>query len=197
LTRSQTLGGQCFLIRRVIPSASPRWHRRSYFPPEYRERRLQDPRQLLARLKGRWREVEHLLREPGEWAGEVDSLRALGVVGSYAYRRPRTAQASTSSCSPTPQLRHLKHVPLNIDHQQGSCPFSSIADTTEAAPAETVGRPTNYCPPSEPTRWDCVAAGRLTPVSQEEPQPVGSVSLIWPHCDALMWLHLRHVGGML
>ncbi len=26
---------------------------------------------------------------------------------------------------------------------------------------------------------------------------IGRVSLIWPHCDGLIWLHLRHAGAVL
>ncbi len=28
-------------------------------------------------------------------------------------------------------------------------------------------------------------------------QAIGPVSLIWPHCDGLIWPHLRHAGALL
>lgn len=44
---------------------------------------------MSARLKGRRREVEQLISAVGVWVGSRADVLALGVVGSYAYRRPR------------------------------------------------------------------------------------------------------------
>jgi len=30
-----------------------------------------------------------------------------------------------------------------------------------------------------------------------EEELVGRVSLVWPHCDGLIWPHLRHAGALL
>lgn len=44
---------------------------------------------MSARLKGRRREVDHLVSSVVGWAAARTDVAALGVVGSYAYHRPR------------------------------------------------------------------------------------------------------------
>jgi uncharacterized protein len=44
---------------------------------------------MSARLKGRLREVEQLVRAVGVWAAARSDVAALCCVGSYAYQRPR------------------------------------------------------------------------------------------------------------
>jgi hypothetical protein len=44
---------------------------------------------MSARLKGRRREVDRLLRQATDWAPTRPDIRALGLVGSYAYDAPR------------------------------------------------------------------------------------------------------------
>ncbi len=46
---------------------------------------------MSARLKGRRREAEALLQRLPDWARERPDIRALGLVGSYAYGKPRMA----------------------------------------------------------------------------------------------------------
>lgn len=46
---------------------------------------------MSARLKGRRREVDRLVSAIGVWTAARSDVSALGVVGSYAYRRPRMA----------------------------------------------------------------------------------------------------------
>jgi len=44
---------------------------------------------MSCRLKGRWREVERLLPQLEQWAVGTADLRAVAVVGSFAYGAPR------------------------------------------------------------------------------------------------------------
>ena len=56
---------------------------------------------------------------------------------------------------------------------------------------------TTALPPKYEQTKNGAVAGTYAEAFSYVGQPGGRVSLIWPHCDGLIWPHLRHAGAVL